>query len=192
VYEILTLVQTHKIEKVPIILVGSDFWKAVEEMMRKEMLSRGMIDEPDISLYTITDDEDEIIRIIREAPVRNGIPFTIPKREKSALAAKKCIPCEGGTSPLEHKKSEDMLSHVNQWTLVEDTSIEKTFKMKDFNDAMHFVDRIAAIAEEENHHPDIHIFNFNKVRIVLSTHAIKGLSENDFIMAAKIDEMLRN
>lgn len=81
VFEILTLVQTHKIEKVPIILVGTDFWRAIEETMKKEMLSRGMIDESDMELYTITDDENEIINIIRNAPVRNGIPFN-PENKK--------------------------------------------------------------------------------------------------------------
>jgi len=78
VFEILTLVQTHKIEKVPVILVGSDFWKPVEKMLREEMLSRGTIDEHDLSLYTITDDVDEIIQIIKNAPIQNGVPFVTP------------------------------------------------------------------------------------------------------------------
>jgi 4a-hydroxytetrahydrobiopterin dehydratase len=171
------------------------------------MLSRGMIDQSDIDLYTITDDEDEIILIIREAPVRNGIPFTVPAKQKlhsalhpgqeierdatPELAKKTCVPCEGDAEPFEHDESAVMLSHVNQWTLVEDTSIEKTLHMKDFAEVMRFVNAVATIAQQENHHPDIHIFDYNKIRIVLSTHAIKGLSENDFIMAAKIDEILR-
>ncbi|HEY4509294.1 MAG TPA: TIGR00730 family Rossman fold protein [Candidatus Paceibacterota bacterium] len=75
-FEIITLVQTGKIEKVPIILVGKEFWKHLDELMRKEMLSRGMIDAEDLTLYTIIDDEDEILKIIRNTPVRNGIGFS--------------------------------------------------------------------------------------------------------------------
>ena len=74
-FEILTLIQTHKIERIPMILVGSDFWNPIDQMMKKELLGRNTIDEEDTKLYTITDDENEIINIIREAPVRNGIKF---------------------------------------------------------------------------------------------------------------------
>lgn len=72
-FEIVTLVQTGKIEKVPIILVGSDFWKEIDSMMKKEMLSRGLITESDLNLYKITDDENEVIEMVRNAPVRNGL-----------------------------------------------------------------------------------------------------------------------
>ncbi|MDQ5948926.1 MAG: hypothetical protein QG589_51 [Patescibacteria group bacterium] len=74
-FEILTLVQTHKIERVPIILVGSDYWNKLDEFLKHEVLARGMIENDDIELYTITDDSDKIIDIIRTAPVRNGIRF---------------------------------------------------------------------------------------------------------------------
>jgi uncharacterized protein (TIGR00730 family) len=74
-FEILTLVQTRKIEKVPIILVGSDFWKPLDALMKKEMLGRGTIDKEDLNLYKITDNEDEILEMVRSAPVRNGIEF---------------------------------------------------------------------------------------------------------------------
>ncbi len=74
-FEILTLVQTHKIEKLPIILVGSDFWKPLQEFLKNESVSRDMIELEDLDLYTITDDPNEVIDIIRTAPVRNGIRF---------------------------------------------------------------------------------------------------------------------
>lgn len=74
-FEILTLVQTGKIEKVPVILVGSDFWNPLADLMKKQMLGRGTIDAEDLTLYTITDDENKIMEIIRNAPVRNGIEF---------------------------------------------------------------------------------------------------------------------
>src|SRR3989344_3149402 len=74
-FEILTLVQTTKIESVPIILVRSDFWLPFHKLMEKEMLGRGSIDSDDLKLYTITDDEDEVLKIIKNTPVRNGIEF---------------------------------------------------------------------------------------------------------------------
>ena len=75
-YEIITLVQTKKIEKVPIICFGSEFWGAFHELMKKEMLNRGTVDTQDLSLYTITDNEDEVLEIIRNAPIREDIKFT--------------------------------------------------------------------------------------------------------------------
>lgn len=194
VYEILTLVQTHKIEKVPIILVGADFWKAIEETMHKEMLSRGMIDNADIELYKITDDEDEIIDIIRKAPIRNGVPFNLPKKENSngeKLSEKRCIPCEEGGQPMSKDAGKKLLEEINQWIMVENDYLEKTIHLKNFKEAVDLINKIAEIAEIEGHHPDIHLFDYNKIRIVLSTHKIKGLSENDFILASKIDEVLR-
>jgi uncharacterized protein (TIGR00730 family) len=74
-FEIVTLVQTGKIEKIPIILVGSDFWNSVNKLIKTEMLKKGAIDEEDMKLYTITDDEDEILEIIKKAPVHETTRF---------------------------------------------------------------------------------------------------------------------
>lgn len=189
-FEILTLVQTKKIEKVPIILVGEDFWDGVHDMMKKELLSRAAIDPEDLELYTITDDESKIIEIIRNAPVRNGIPLE-HTNSKSTLSEKECIPCEGDTEPLSTEQSEDLIEKINQWILIEDHHIEKIFQFKDFTHAMNFVQEVGDIAEAEGHHPDINLYDFKKVKITLTTHAIGGLSENDFILAAKIDDLLR-
>ncbi len=195
-FEILTLVQTNKIEKVPIVLVGVEFWDGVHEMMKKELLARGTIDSTDLDLYTITDSEDEILDIIRTAPVRNGIPLAhldtkAPVPVASELSKKECMPCEGDTDPLSHTQSEELLEEINQWVLVDDVAIEKTLKFTDFKEVMAFVNKVADIAEKEGHHPNIYIFDYKKVKITLTTHAIKGLSENDFILASKIDEILR-
>lgn len=81
-FEILTLVQTHKIYSVPIILVGSDFWNKIDEMMRNEMLTKGMIDANDLKLYKITDDLDEVVKTIKEAPIRDMSSFSEEKVEK--------------------------------------------------------------------------------------------------------------
>ncbi len=103
------------------------------------------------------------------------------------LLNKKCVPCEGGALPLDRAEAEKYMHMVADWDLSEDgKNITKQFKFKDFIGAINFVNQVAEIAEGEGHHPDIHI-NYNKVKLILSTHAIGGLSENDFILAAKID-----
>jgi 4a-hydroxytetrahydrobiopterin dehydratase len=103
---------------------------------------------------------------------------------------KKCKPCEEKTQPLSRVESESLKEKINEWSLIEDTYIEKTLKFKDFAEALSFVNKVGSIAEKENHHPDIKIHNWNKVTITLSTHSINGLSENDFILAEKIDELM--
>jgi len=102
------------------------------------------------------------------------------------LAAKKCIPCESGTLPLSKDAAKKYLSDAPGWSLA-DGKISRDFEFKDFKEAMAFVSKVADLAENEGHHPDIFIHQWNKVKLELSTHAIGGLSENDFIMAAKIN-----
>ncbi len=111
-------------------------------------------------------------------------------KTRSELASLKCVPCRGNQPPLESEKVKLMLDAVPGWTKSpgEIDKIEKRFKFKDFKEAMVFVNNVAEIAEEEGHHPDIFI-QWNKVTLTLWTHAIKGLFDNDFILAAKIDEI---
>ena len=104
------------------------------------------------------------------------------------LASKKCIPCEGGELPLTRKQAEMMMSQVPGWALEGEKAIGRAFTCKDFAGALRFVNVVADVAEQEGHHPDILIHGWNHVTFTLSTHAIKGLSGNDFIMAAKINE----
>ncbi len=106
-----------------------------------------------------------------------------------ALLDKKCIPCEGGVLPLTIQEAEGYMQELQGWELVDGAKqIEKSFTFKDFKDALAFANRVGAIAEAEQHHPEIEIA-WGKVEIELSTHAIGGLSENDFIVAAKIDAL---
>jgi len=106
----------------------------------------------------------------------------------SDLLNKVCISCEGkGIQPFTKAEAESYMAQVSGWTLREDSKqISKEYKFKDFIGAMNFVDKVAELAEMEGHHPDIHI-HYNKVLLELYTHAIGGLSENDFIVAAKVD-----
>lgn len=100
---------------------------------------------------------------------------------------KKCVPCEAGTPPITKRTAQQYIKEVGDWELAEDAKqIHREFKFKDFVEAMAFVNKVAELAESEGHHPDIYIF-WNKLKLMLSTHAIKGLSDNDFILAAKIN-----
>ena len=104
------------------------------------------------------------------------------------LVSKKCVPCERGTLPLKPAEAGLLLKEVLGWTSGDDyKKISRDFKFKNFKGAMAFVNKVAELAESEGHHPDILIHGWNKVRLELWTHAIGGLSENDFILAAKID-----
>lgn len=105
------------------------------------------------------------------------------------LSDKKCVPCEGGLDPMTRDQFEVYLEQVNKWTIREDKFIEREFQFKDFVEALAWVNKVGEIAEEEGHHPDIYIHGWNKVKITLWTHAIDGLSINDFVVATKIDRI---
>lgn len=105
------------------------------------------------------------------------------------LGQMKCKPCEAGAAPLTRGVAEALHAQLPAWTLGL-TAIEREFTFKDFRQAMAFVNRVAEVAEAEGHHPDIHI-HYRRVRLELSTHDVGGLSENDFILAAKIEKVDR-
>tara|TARA_Y100000310_G_scaffold344991_1_gene460995 strand:- start:5866 stop:6189 length:324 start_codon:yes stop_codon:yes gene_type:complete len=105
------------------------------------------------------------------------------------LTEKKCVPCEGGTPPFTPEQMQEYLGQLQSaWEVEQGKKIKKKFEFKDFKDAMDFVNKVAELAEKENHHPNIRIY-YNKVVIELTTHSIGGLSENDFILAAKIEQL---
>lgn len=103
------------------------------------------------------------------------------------LTDKHCIPCEGNVAPLTREQFSPLLPEAVGWEVVEDAKIVKEYRFADFAAALAFVNKVGALAENEGHHPDINLHNFNTVTITLWTHAIGGLSENDFIVAAKIN-----
>ena len=120
------------------------------------------------------------------------------------LPARKCVPCEAGATPLPESAARALLKELRDWELVDlpaapqnvgaaqagGKAIRKTVVCKNFLDAVQVIQRIAPVAETEDHHPDLHLTRYKRLTVELSTHAIGGLSENDFILAAKIDQLL--
>lgn len=107
------------------------------------------------------------------------------------LLHKQCVPCEGGVSPFTGAALQSFFGQVNvDWKVVEDgKKIRREFKFPSFMASVAFINRVAEVAESERHHPDIHCY-YRKVELVIWTHAIGGLSENDFILAAKVDRIV--
>ena len=106
-----------------------------------------------------------------------------------ALAEKSCVPCQGGVEPLGEADARKLMAQTPHWQLLDGgTRIERKFKFKDFKRTLGFINELGNVAEEENHHPDI-CFGWGYATVSLQTHKIKGLHENDFIMAAKIDRL---
>lgn len=103
---------------------------------------------------------------------------------------KKCLPCEGDVLPLKTSQIVRYLRGLRDWRMSEDRkSIYAEYRMKHFAEAIRLINRCAVIAEKEGHHPDIHLTGYRHLRVELTTHAIGGLSENDFILAAKIEQI---
>jgi 4a-hydroxytetrahydrobiopterin dehydratase len=104
------------------------------------------------------------------------------------LYQKHCTRADGKIPALSADEIRERLAHIPEWSLG-DGAIQRDLKFRDFREALHFVNRIGELAEAEAHHPDIQLHSWNRVRLTLSTHSIHGLSENDFILAAKIDRL---
>jgi 4a-hydroxytetrahydrobiopterin dehydratase len=104
------------------------------------------------------------------------------------LADRRCIPCAGGVPPLTSAQFAPLLAQLSGWDVDDDRKLVKTFRFKNFVEAVEFVNAVMPVAEAENHHPDLHI-GWGQARVELWTHKINGLSDADFVMAAKIDRV---
>jgi 4a-hydroxytetrahydrobiopterin dehydratase len=109
----------------------------------------------------------------------------------AGLAAKHCVPCRGGVPPLKGEPLHTLSSQLPDWRVIEEHHITKTFVFPDFKTALDFVNRVGAVAETEGHHPDVALA-WGRVDVKTYTHKINGLTESDFILAAKIDEAFFN
>jgi len=107
-----------------------------------------------------------------------------------ALAEKKCIPCTGGIPALKGEALRPLRAETPEWTVVDEHHLARTFPFPDFKTALDFVNRVGAVAEEQGHHPDI-VLGWGKAVVTVWTHKVDGLTESDFVLAAKIDR-LRN
>jgi len=106
----------------------------------------------------------------------------------SELASKTCVPCRGGTPPLKDESLHSLSHQLPNWNVINQHHITRAFTFPDFKQALDFVNQVGAVAEEQGHHPDI-VLTWGKVEITLWTHKVDGLTESDFIMAAKIDSL---
>ena len=109
----------------------------------------------------------------------------------SDLASKTCVPCRGGVPPLKGQELATLHKQIDGWNVVEEHHITKAFTFLNFRDALKFVNRVGELAEEQGHHPDI-LLTWGKVDVTSWTHKINGLTESDFILAAKIDQLYRS
>ncbi len=108
----------------------------------------------------------------------------------SELAKKECVPCRGGVPPLKGKDLANLLEQLgNEWEIVDEHHLEKEYKFKNFRAALDFTNRVGELAEEQGHHPDIYLA-WGRVKLTIWTHKINGLTESDFILAAKADQEL--
>jgi 4a-hydroxytetrahydrobiopterin dehydratase len=106
----------------------------------------------------------------------------------SVLSARECVPCRGGVPPMKGEGIQTLLGELSEWAVVREHHLRKEYKFKNFREALDFVNRVGELAEEQGHHPDI-CFGWGKVEITIWTHKIDGLTESDFILAAKIDNL---
>jgi 4a-hydroxytetrahydrobiopterin dehydratase len=107
-----------------------------------------------------------------------------------ALADRQCVPCRGGTPPLGRAEIEPLLAELDGWAVVDGHHLERTYRLRNFAAALDLVNRIGAVAEEQNHHPDLYLA-WGRVGVKIWTHKIDGLTESDFVFAAKCDRVSR-
>jgi len=106
----------------------------------------------------------------------------------SELASRTCVPCRGGTPPLKGEELATLKRQVPEWEVIEEHHLRRRFRFKNFREALDFVNKVGELAEEQGHHPDIS-FGWGRVEVAIWTHKIDGLTESDFILAAKVDTL---
>jgi 4a-hydroxytetrahydrobiopterin dehydratase len=104
------------------------------------------------------------------------------------LSERQCVPCRGGVPPLKGAEIQDFSAQLEGWQVVNEHHLQKTYRFKDFRESLQFVNRIGELAEAQGHHPDIS-FGWGKADVTIWTHKIDGLTESDFVLAAKIDKL---
>tara|TARA_B100001093_G_scaffold436346_1_gene434713 strand:+ start:2702 stop:3172 length:471 start_codon:yes stop_codon:yes gene_type:complete len=145
------------------------------------------------TIYTtfISGHSSVVERLVANEKVEGSTPFARSIKFMSDLTEKKCVPCEGGVSAFDISEIQKYQKKVDGWDIIKNEKniyfLEKKFSFKNFLTSQEFVNQVGKISEEEGHHPDI-LFGWGYAKVSITTHAIEGLSENDFILAAKIDK----
>ncbi len=140
-------------------------------------------DVGDMRLTYLTDPDGRAVMLYEEVPQESV--------KATGLAVQTCLPCGGGIPPLSKDEIAEYLGDLDWWIISDEGTLEKVFLFKNFKEANAFVRLLEPIAESEDHHPDIHIEHYKHVRITLITHAISALTINDFIVAAKVDALVK-
>ena len=142
--------------------------------------------------YRTSGHSSVVERLVANEKVEGSTPFARSKKFMSDLVNKKCVPCEGNIPPFNAEEIHKYLKKVDGWEVLEDKidgfHLIKSFKFDNFLKSQEFVNKVGEIAESEGHHPDLW-FGWGYARVKIFTHAIKGLAESDFILAAKIDKI---
>ena len=132
-------------------------------------------------------------RLVANEKVEGSTPFARSIKTMNDLLEKKCVPCEGGVKAFDISEIHKYQKKVDGWEIIQNAKkiyiLEKKFEFKNFLASQKFVNEVGKVSEEEGHHPDI-MFGWGYAKINITTHAIEGLSENDFILAAKIDKLI--
>ena len=132
-------------------------------------------------------------RLVANEKVEGSTPFARSNLFMNDLLKKKCVPCEGGVNAFDISEIHKYQKKVDGWNVIKNEAniylLEKNFKFKNFLESQKFVNEVGRVSENEGHHPDI-MFGWGYAKINITTHAIEGLSENDFILAAKIDKII--
>lgn len=165
----------------------ADKLSLLEEQFDEEMRARGFdpSQAENVALPTaLAKQYAEIQQLRAEIDSENQETFM------SELASRDCVPCRGGVPPLQGEAITKLNEQLNGWEVVNEHHLRKEYKFNDFKETQSFVNRVGDLAEEQWHHPDI-CFGWGKADITIWTHKIDGLTESDFILAAKIDELLK-
>ena len=144
------------------------------------------------NVFKISGHSSVVERLVANEKVEGSTPFARSIKTMSDLLEKKCVPCEGGVKAFDISEIHKYQKKVDDWEIIQNDKkvylLEKKFEFKNFLESQKFVNEVGKVSEEEGHHPDI-IFGWGYAKINITTHAIEGLSENDFILAAKIDNI---
>jgi 4a-hydroxytetrahydrobiopterin dehydratase len=132
---------------------------------------------------------ERITNVHQHSPKLNKMSRPLEVSVVTQLAKKECVPCKGGVPPLKGKEIDDLYSQLGaDWKVVDAHHLEKEFKFKNFRRALEFTNRVGELAEAQGHHPDIYL-TWGKVKLTVWTHKIDGLTESDFVFAAKVEEL---